>query len=78
LKSVRFGSFVPLYYRPASHEGKDMGGFVCAAHKRKNRGFPTLKRALDLGIEKGRLSSKQPPQRGFNTSYLLSGKPENH
>ena len=41
LKSVRFGGFAPLYHRPASHEGKDMGDLVCAAHKRKNRGFPT-------------------------------------
>ena len=41
LKSVRFGGFAPLYHRPASHEGKNMGGFVCAAHRRKNRGFPT-------------------------------------
>ena len=78
LKSVRFGGFAPLYHRPASHEGKDMGGLVCAAHRRKIRGFPTLKRTLDFGIEKGRLSSKQPPDRGSNTSYLLSGKPGNH
>ena len=28
-------------YFIASHEGKDMGGLVCAAHRRKNRGFPT-------------------------------------
>ena len=41
LKSARFGGFAPLYHRPASHEGKDMGGLVCAAHRRKNRGFPT-------------------------------------
>ena len=41
LKSVRFGGFVPLYHCPASHEGKDMGDFVCAAHRRKIRGFPT-------------------------------------
>lgn len=41
LKSVRFGGFAPLYRRPASHEGKNMGGFICAAHRRKNRGFPT-------------------------------------
>ena len=78
LKSVRFGGFAPLYHRPASREGKYMGGFVCAAHRRKSRGFPTLKRTLDFGIEKGRLSSKQPPDRGSNTSYLLSGKPGNH
>ena len=78
LNGVRFGGFVPLYHRPASHEGKDMGGLVCAAHRRKIREFPTLKRTLDFGIEKGRLSSKQPPDRGSNTSYLLSGKPGNH
>ena len=41
LKSARFGGFAPLYHRPASHEGKDMGGLVCAAHRRKNMGFPT-------------------------------------
>ena len=41
LKSVRFGGFAPLYHRPASHEGKDMGGLVCDAHRRKKRGFPT-------------------------------------
>ena len=41
LKSVRFGGFTPPYHRPASHKGKDMGGLVCAAHRRKNRGFPT-------------------------------------
>ena len=41
LKSVRFGGFAPLYHRPVSHEGKDMGGLVCAAHRRKIRGFPT-------------------------------------
>lgn len=41
LKSVRFGGFAPLYRRPASHEGKNMGGFICAAHRRKIRGFPT-------------------------------------
>ena len=39
LKSVRFGGFAPLYRRPASHEGKNMGGFICAAHRRKNRGI---------------------------------------
>lgn len=33
--------FAPLYRRPASHEGKNMGGFICAAHRRKIRGFPT-------------------------------------
>ena len=63
LKSARFGGFAPLYHRLTSHEGKDMGGLVCAAHRRKIWGFPTLKRTLDLGIEKGRLSSKQPPDR---------------
>ena len=41
LKRVRFGGFAPLYHRPASHEGKDMDGFVCAAHRRKIRGFST-------------------------------------
>ena len=41
LKSVRFGGFAPLYRRSASHEGKNMGGFICAAHRRKIRGFPT-------------------------------------
>ena len=76
LKSVRFGSFVPLYYRPASHEGKDMGGFVCAAHKRKNRGFPTLKRALDLGIEKGRLLQNSRPNVGGYTRYFSVRMPE--
>ena len=64
LKSVCFGGFTPLYRRPASHRGKDMGGFVCAAHRRKNKGFPTLKRTLYLGIEKGRLL-KTAAQRGL-------------
>ncbi|WP_443662959.1 hypothetical protein, partial [Dysosmobacter sp.] len=41
LKSVRFGGFLPLYHRPASHKGKNMGGFAFAAHRQKNRGFPT-------------------------------------
>ena len=41
LKSVRFGGVAPLYRRPASHEGKNMGGFICAAHRRKIRGFTT-------------------------------------
>ena len=41
LKSVRFGGFTPLYRRPVFHEGKGMGGLVCAAHRRKIRGFPT-------------------------------------
>ena len=41
-----------------------MGGFVCAAHRRKNRGFPTLKRTLDLGTEKGRLFQNSRPNVG--------------
>ena len=41
LKSVRFGGFSPLYYHPVSHEGKNMGSFTFAAHRRKNRGFST-------------------------------------
>lgn len=42
LKSVRFGGFAPLYRRPASHEGKNMGGFICAAHRRKTGDFPPV------------------------------------
>ena len=65
LKSVRFSGFAPLYRRSASHERKDMGGFVCVAHRRKNRGFPTLKRTLNLGIEKGRLLKNSRPKGGL-------------
>lgn len=42
-----------------------MGGFVCAAHRRKNKGFPTLKRTLYLGIEKGRLLKNSRPKGGL-------------
>lgn len=64
LKSVRFGGFAPLYRRPASHEGKDIGGLVCAAHRRKNKGFPTLKHTLDFGDRKRAAVKKQPAQKG--------------
>src|SRR5699024_7203201 len=78
LKSVRFGGFAPLYHRPSSHEGKDMGDFVCAAHRRKIRGFPTLKRTLDLGTEKGRLFQNSRPNVGGYTRYFSVRMPENH
>ncbi|HIZ61192.1 MAG TPA: hypothetical protein H9724_00250, partial [Candidatus Gemmiger avistercoris] len=78
LKSVRFGGFAPLYHRPASHEGKDMGGLVCAAQRRKNRGFSTLKRTLDLGVEKGRLLQNSRPNVGGYTRYFSVRMPENH
>ena len=42
-----------------------MGGFVCASHRRKNKGFPTLKRTLNLGIEKGRLLKNSRPKGGL-------------
>ena len=76
LKSVRFGGFAPLYRRPASHEGKDMGGYVCAAHRRKNRGFPTLKRTLNLGIEKGRLLKNSRPKGGLIQVICYPTSPE--
>jgi hypothetical protein len=76
LKSVRFGGFAPLYHRPTSHEGKDMGGLVCAAHRRKNRGFPTLKRTLNLGIEKGRLLKNSRPKGGLIQVICYPTSPE--
>ncbi|WP_296628904.1 hypothetical protein, partial [uncultured Negativibacillus sp.] len=78
LKSVRFGGFAPLYHRPASHEGKDIGGLACAAQRRKNRGFSTLKRTLDLGVEKGRLLQNSRPNVGGYTRYFSVRMPENH
>ena len=76
LKSVRFGGFALLYRRPASHEGKDMGGFVCASHRRKNKGFPTLKRTLNLGIEKGRLLKNSRPKGGLIQVVCYPTSPE--
>ncbi|WP_295586210.1 hypothetical protein, partial [uncultured Subdoligranulum sp.] len=70
--------FAPLYHRPASHEGKDMGGFTFAAHRRKNREFSTLKRTLDLGVEKGRLLQNSRPNVGGYTRYFSVRMPENH
>ena len=53
-----------------------MGGFVCAAHRRKNRGFPTLKRTLNLGIEKGRLLKNSRPKGGLIQVICYPASPE--
>ena len=76
LKSVCFDGFAPPYRRLAFQEGKDMGGFVCAAHRRKNRGFPTLKRTLNLGIEKGRLLKNSRPKGGLIQVICYPASPE--
>ena len=76
LKSVCFDGFAPPYRRLAFQEGKDMGGFVCAAHRRKNRGFPTLKRTLNLGIEKGRLLKNSRPKGGLIQVIFYPASPE--
>ena len=57
---------------------KNIGGLVCASHRRKNRGFPTLKRTLDLGTEKGRLFQNSRPNVGGYTRYFSVRMPENH
>ena len=76
LKSVRFGGFTPLYRRPASREGKDMGGLTFAVHRRKNRGFSTLKRTLNLGIEKERLLKNSRPKGGLIQVICYPASPE--
>ena len=53
-----------------------MGGFVCAAHRRKNKGFPTLKRTLYLGIEKGRLLKNSRPKGGLIQVICYPASPE--
>ena len=53
-----------------------MGGFVCAAHRRKNKGFPTLKRTLYLGIEKGRLLKNSRPKGGLIQVICYPTSPE--
>ena len=53
-----------------------MGGFTFAAHRRKNRGFSTLKRTLDLGVEKGRLLQNSRPNVGGYTRYFSVRMPE--
>ena len=53
-----------------------MGGLVCAAHRRKNRGFPTLKRTLNLGIEKGRLLKNSRPKGGLIQVVCYPTSPE--
>lgn len=57
-------ALITPYHRLASHEGKRYGRLCLRRPQAKNRGFPTLKRTLVFGIEKGRLLSKQPPRRG--------------
>ena len=53
-----------------------MGGFVCASHRRKNKGFPTLKRTLNLGIEKGRLLKNSRPKGGLIQVICYPASPE--
>ena len=53
-----------------------MGGFVCAVHRRKNKGFPTLKRTLNLGIEKGRLLKNSRPKGGLIQVICYPASPE--
>nr|WP_297284418.1 hypothetical protein [uncultured Agathobaculum sp.] len=53
-----------------------MGGLVCAAHRRKNREFPTLKRTLNLGIEKGRLLKNSRPKGGLIQVICYPTSPE--
>ncbi|WP_143383364.1 hypothetical protein [Flavonifractor sp. An9] len=53
-----------------------MGGLVCAAHRRKNKGFPTLKRTLNLGIEKGRLLKNSRPKGGLIQVICYPASPE--
>lgn len=53
-----------------------MGGFVCTAHRRKNKGFPTLKRTLNLGIEKGRLLKNSRPKGGLIQVICYPTSPE--
>ena len=53
-----------------------MGGFVCTAHRRKNKGFPTLKRTLNLGIEKGRLLKNSRPKGGLIQVICYPANPE--
>ena len=42
----------------------------------KNRGFSTLKRTLDLGVEKGRLLQNSRPNVGGYTRYFSVRMPE--
>ncbi|MBM6652527.1 hypothetical protein [Faecalitalea cylindroides] len=53
-----------------------MGGLVCAVHRRKNKGFPTLKRTLNLGIEKGRLLKNSRPKGGLIQVICYPASPE--
>ena len=53
-----------------------MGGFVCASHRRKNKGFPTLKRTLNWGIEKGRLLKNSRPKGGLIQVVCYPTSPE--
>lgn len=53
-----------------------MGGFICAAYRRKNREFPTLKRTLNLGIEKGRLLKNSRPKGGLIQVICYPTSPE--
>ena len=53
-----------------------MGGLVCAAQRRKNRGFSTLKRTLDLGVEKGRLLQNSRPKGGLIQVVCYPTSPE--
>lgn len=53
-----------------------MGGFVCASHRRKNKGIPTLKRTLNLGIEKGRLLKNSRPKGGLIQVVCYPTSPE--
>ena len=53
-----------------------MGGFVCTAHRRKNKGFPTLKRTLNWGIEKGRLLKNSRPKGGLIQVICYPTSPE--
>ena len=53
-----------------------MGGFVCTSHRRKNKGFPTLKRTLNLGIEKGRLLKNSRPKGGLIQVVCYPASPE--
>ena len=53
-----------------------MGGLVCAVHRRKNKGFPTLKRTLNLGIEKGRLLKNSRPKGGLIQVICYPTSPE--
>ena len=53
-----------------------MDGLVCAVHRRKNKGFPTLKRTLNLGIEKGRLLKNSRPKGGLIQVICYPASPE--